>query len=139
MKILASLISAIFFSGTLSAKPFLLSELPPGKNITLLSSASLQAPIEGRVTVTATDSPQTLSVSVKKESGEDINKTVKIAIYDKNQEGVKYVDLNAGRVFLYNFKGLSSISIMAPQALKDSTLHGLYLQVESNKPFTVAH
>lgn len=124
------------YSMQLLAKPFDIMELPNGKSITLLSSAQAHIPIEERVSITATDAPQSLSVSIKKNNGEPVSKSVKIAIFDKFQSEVKYVELQTGRVFVYSFKGLSTITITVPDS---AGLKGVYLEMESNKPFTLKH
>ncbi len=120
------------------AKVFEISRLPKGKDITLLTPATTWVPMMTRVMLTATDSPQTVRFKTIAKRGQKY-RDVKLAIFDANQDQVRYVDLKRNVPFLYNFKGLSSIFII-PQ-LKDRTSKGsaaVVLEVESNKPLSLA-
>lgn len=116
---------------------FHLDRLPVGKNVTIPKPATTYVPASARVVLTATDMPQSLSfVPVNLRNGGPVG-TLKLAIYDRDSERVKYVELRPGTPFLYTFKELSSITVIPqPAAGQDA---GIALKVESNKPLEIAH
>jgi hypothetical protein len=112
---------------------FELTRLPPGKNVTLPRPATTFVPASERVTLTATDIPQSLSFRpVNLKTGRVTS--LRLSIYDAGSDRVQYVDLRPGTPFLYNFKELSTITVIAGQ----SAMEGVELQVESDKPLEIA-
>ncbi len=60
---LAFLFSALLSAGIAQAGEFQLSNLPPGKNITLNRANTVIADFRGRIALGSTDLPQTISVA----------------------------------------------------------------------------
>jgi hypothetical protein len=87
--------------------------------------------------LTSTDNPQTIRLSPIG-SGDAFASPVRVAIFDKNQERVKYINVVPNAPFLYSFKGLSSISIL-PSHISGKTPKGVRMLVESDKALSVAH
>lgn len=118
---------------------FTLDTLPHGADVTLPGPATTLISLSSRATLSATDSPQTLSfTSVNRGSGSST--PLRLAIFDKNQERVKYIELRPGTPFLYSFKTLATISVI-PEMLRGSVAPKggvVMLQVESDKPLTIA-
>lgn len=125
-------------SPTFAADQFNVDEMPVGAEVTLPGAAKTIIPMSTRIRFASTDSPQTISIVPIVMSGAK-PVPVRVAIFDTKQERVKYVQVAPGAPFLYSFKGLSSITVLtevsAPLA---GTKDGLRLQVESDKPLTVA-
>lgn len=115
---------------------FDLGRLPPGKNVTIPRPATTYVPLTARVVLTATDMPQTVSLKPVNLKAGNVS-MLRVSIYDKDSERVQYVDLRPGTPFLYNFKELSSITVI-PQA-QGQVSDGMSLQVESDKPLEIAH
>ena len=115
---------------------FDLNRLPRGKDITMPQPATTFVPIAGRVVLTATDMPQTLSfVPVNLAHGPA--KRLKLAIFDANSERVQYVEVSPGTPFLYPLKDLASVTVIPSTPGQPDA--GLVLRVESDKPLQVAH
>ncbi len=115
---------------------FDLGRLPPGKNVTIPRPATTYVALTARVVLTATDMPQTVSLKPVNLKAGSVSK-LRVSIYDKDSDRVQYVDLSPGTPFLYNFKELSSITVI-PQA-SGAVSEGMTLQVESDKPLEIAH
>ena len=115
---------------------FFLENLPLGSEVTLPQPATTYVPLSARVTVSATDSPQTLRI-VPVNIGGGLVTDIRVAIFDSNQEQVRYVDIRPGTPLLYNFKKLSSIALVV-DAAHAATLPGtLRMRVESDKPLSI--
>ena len=118
---------------------FTLETLPIGADVTLPGPATTIISISSRVTLSATDSPQTLSFT-SVNHGQGVPTPLRLAIFDRNQARVKYVELRPGTPFLYSFKSLSTISVV-PEIGKGAAVQKgaiVKLQVESDKPLTIA-
>jgi hypothetical protein len=114
---------------------FLLERLPQGKSVTIPRPATTYVPLSARVTLTATDIPQTVSFrAINQRAGSA--RAFRISIFDPQQDRVKYVDLAPGTPFLYNFKELASITVV-PEATSGAP-EGTTLMVESDKPLEIA-
>jgi hypothetical protein len=86
------------------------------------------------VTLTATDIPQSVSFRpVNLKSGRLA--AMRLSIYDSGSDRVQYVDLQPGTPFLYNFRELSTITVITER----SGAEGQELQVESDAPLEIAH
>jgi hypothetical protein len=119
-----------------SSGAFHLDRLPAGKDVTIPRPATTHVPLAIRVTLTATDMPQSISLKPVNLGGGPVL-PVRVSIYDPHQDRVKYVDVTPGTPFLYSFKELSSITVVPLSVKSDSGK--LVLQVESDKPLTIAH
>jgi hypothetical protein len=119
------------------AGTFAIEQMPLGAEITVPPTAKTTAPLGSRVKVTSTDSPQTLRI-VPIGNGSTFAASIDLAIFDKNQDRVKYVTVKPNEPFLYSFKGLSTIAIqpsLAKKYLKRAS--GIRMQIESDKAVTV--
>jgi len=131
------LISSLVESHLSLAGTFAIEQMPLGAEITVPPTAKTTAPLGSRVKVTSTDSPQTLRI-VPIGNGSTFPASIDLAIFDKNQERVKYVTVKPNEPFLYSFKGLSTIAIqpsLAKKYLKKTS--GIRMQIESDKAVTV--
>jgi|GEM_PF-3315168 len=119
---------------------FVLETLPLGADVTLPGPATTLIALSSRVTLSATDTPQTLSFTSVNANGASSLTALRLAIYDRNQERVKYVELKPGTPFLYSFKTLASIAVVPEIATgtAKSQESSVKLQVESDKPLTIA-
>jgi len=119
---------------------FALETLPPGADVTLPGPATTLVSLSSRVTLSSTDTPQTLSFTSINQSGGGAALPLRLAIYDRNQERVKYVELNPGTPFLYSFKTLTTISVIPEMGRGGASAKAadIKLQVESDKPLTIA-
>lgn len=117
-------------------------ELPVGQNVTLLKPATTLVPLTTRAILGATDLPQILKFEV---TGPVTNSQhpspLRMAIYDSNSDRVRYVDINYGVPFLYNFKSLDAIVIIPQGPAKPNTSQNksqtVILQIESDKPLSI--
>lgn len=136
----ATFIIAMLAAGSAAAQvstsTFHLDRLPKGKAVTIPRPATTLVPLTERVTLTATDMPQSLSFKAVNTAQGAVH-ALRLAIYDANSDRVQYVDVQPGTPFLYTFKELAAITVVPqPKAGLPATLS---LQVESNKPLEIAH
>jgi len=120
---------------------FYIEQLPKGSDVTLPLPATTFIPLAGRVLLSSTDMPQTISFKAINITGA-MASSIRVAIYDANAAKVHYADVKPGTPYLYNFRELSSITIIPGLAngSKDlSPYKNLKLQVESDKPLAIAH
>lgn len=115
---------------------FLLEKLPIGSEVTLPQPATTYVPLTARVTVAATDFPQTLRIMPVNISGGLVT-DVRVAIFDAHSEQVRYVDIKPGLPFLYAFKKLSSISLLVDAAQAARLPGTLRMRIESDKPLSL--
>jgi len=115
---------------------FHLDRLPKGKQVTMPRPATTIVPITGRVTLTATDMPQSVSFKAVNVGNGPLS-SIRISIFDPQSERVQYVDVQPGTPFLYSFREIGSITVV-PQP-RPGADRRLSLQVESNKPLEIAH
>lgn len=139
--ILAAGLSSIFCfaTGVLAVDQFNVEEMPAGAEVTLPGAARTLVPISAKIRFESTDSPQTISIVPIMIAGAR-PVPVRVAIFGSNKkEPVKYVQIAPGAPFLYSFKGLSSITMQTeiPKTANASN-EGVRLQIESDKPLTVA-
>lgn len=116
---------------------FMLSSLPAGKSVTIPRPATTIVPITSRVMLTGTDLPQ--SISFRAMSTDGASQPVRISIYDRNSERVKYIDLKPGTSVLYTVRDLATITVVPDIRGREMELRNLALVVESDKPLEIAH
>lgn len=116
---------------------FQVVSMPKGREVTLSSSVLTQIPLATRVTLTATDSPQSLKLSSLHQGG-GIPCSVQVAIFDRLSDRVRYVMIPPNGSLVYKFKGLSSI-VVAPKGIGNGDVSKTLLQINSDKPLSVAH
>lgn len=120
------------------AVQFPVEQMPIGSEVTIPPTARTTAPLGTRIKISSTDSPQTIRITPIG-NGSTFAAPIKLAIFDKNQERVKYVTVNPKEPFLYSFKGLSTISIQPSLAKGQASLAGgIRMQIESDKAVTLA-
>lgn len=125
-------------SSLLLAAQFPVEQMPVGSEVTIPPTARTTAPLGARIKVSSTDSPQTIRITPIG-NGSTFAAPIKLAIFDKNQERVKYVTVNPNEPFLYSFKGLSTIAIQPSLAKGQANLApGIRMQIESDKAVTLA-
>lgn len=112
-------------------KAFKLNDLPVGKSVTLPHPALTLVPADQSVTLTSTDMPQTIKMTIDKANRKA---SVKVAIYDSHGDVVRYLNVATGVSTLYSFKALSSIRLV-PQ--EKGHKKGVHLLIESNKPLGI--
>jgi len=111
-------------------------QLPKGASVVLPHPASTLVPLNIKVQVTATDRKQILKIAAVSSSGS--SQSVKLAVYDRYQSRVKYVDVRPGSFVLYAFKNLNTLQIV-PQNIKHPGLSQTRLLLESNRPLGVSY
>lgn len=115
---------------------FQLLELPKGKNVTIPRPATTQIPVSSTVVLTPTDMPQSISMKPVNINNGPAG-MLRVAIYDKNSDRVKYVDLSPSTPFVYQVKNLAPITLI-PES-RGSATTSMVLQVQSDKPLQIAH
>lgn len=136
-------ITFLLFSGLVTAKPkgFYIERLPKGKDVTIPMPATTYVPLAERVMLSSTDMPQMVSFKSVNVGGGKAS-SIRVAIYDSNASKVHYADVKPGTPYLYNFRGVSSITVIPGLANGSKQLaayKNLKLQIESNKPLEIAH
>lgn len=116
---------------------FHLDRLPQGKNVTIPRPATTFVPLSSSINLTATDTPQTVSLKPINLKTGGLVSGLRVSIMDRESGKLQYIELQPGLPFLYNFKDLGSITVI-PQASGVAS-QGLSLQVESDKPLEIAH
>lgn len=137
--IMALLFCLLHGASLLGQEAFDVEQLPLGKDITIPRPATTFIPLNARITLAATDYPQTLQFKPVNTQNGPLHR-INLAIYDRKQERVQYVDLKPGLPFLYTFKKLSSILVIpeVPEQKSSNAIpKGLKLQVESDKPLSI--
>lgn len=129
------IVSVIFSFPELQAKSFNLSSMPKGSEITLPYPATTSVTLNDRITVSATDNPQSIKIVSRLLNNKKPAKNIDIAIYDRNSERVKYITIKPNVPYIYSFKGLSSI-VIVPKTPVDQSGH--VLQIESDKSLKIA-
>lgn len=129
------IISMVFALPELQAKSFNLSSMPKGAEITLPYPATTSMALNDRITVSATDNPQSIKIISRLLNHKKSAKNIDIAIYDRNSERVKYITIKPDVPYIYSFKGLSSIVIIPKTPVSRS---GHVLQIESDKSLKIA-
>ena len=116
-------------------KGFYLERLPRGKTVTLPLPATVFVSLKNRVSLRATDKAQLVKLSPATINSAKVE-PIRLAIYDRHSDRVRYVDLKPGLPFLYNFKGLDKISLI-PDKVGKKVDRNMRLRIESNKPLEV--
>jgi hypothetical protein len=133
----------ILFADSSIARPqgFYIERLPKGKDVTLPIPATTFVPLAETVLLTSTDMPQ--SVSFKAVNvGSGAASSIRVAIYDAKAAKVHYADIKPGTPYLYQFRDLSSITIVPGLANGSKNLDAyknIKLKIESNKSLSIAH
>ena len=132
------LVAILFCSACLlAAKGFDLNALPRGSEVTLPQPAVIFVPLDTRVTLSATDKPQSLKMTTH-----SLNKRkaviLELAVYDPNSERVRYLTIKPSVPYVYSFKGLSSIMIITKAKQTKSTHSRQVLRIESDKSLKIA-
>lgn len=116
---------------------FHLDRLPQGKNVTIPRPATTFIPLSSTVNLTATDTPQSLSLKpINVKTGGNVS-GLRVSIMNRESGKLQYVELKPGMPFVYSFEELGSVTVI-PQA-NGVAIEGLSLQVESDKPLEIAH
>ena len=116
---------------------FELEMLPAGAEITLPQPATVLVKIDQGVVISSTDFPQSLSMLRIDPNGGELS-VIEVEIFDRNQDVVRNIDLQAKAPFIYNMKKLSSVfikPILKTAGKKAPT--ATYIQIESDKPITI--
>ena len=126
---------AIYLCSTeiLAAKGFDLKVLPRGAAVTLPQPAVVFVPLDTRVTLSATDRPQSLKLTAHSLTKRKAT-ALELAVYDRNSERVRYLTIAPDVPYVYSFKGLSSVMIIT----KTKQPAHLVLRVESDKSLKIA-
>jgi len=124
---------------SLQGAVFSLEQLPVGAEVTLPRGSQTQVPLKTSVSLTATDMPQSVRLKpVSTLAGG--SKVITIALFDRFQERVKYIDLKADTPFIYSFKDIGSVNIsVTTGTAKTAQKDDLKLEVTSDKPLSVRH
>ena len=125
------------YTGILSAKGFDINVLPRGSSVTLPQPATIFVPLDTRVTLSATDSPQSLKLTSHSRNKRQATQ-LEVAVYDPNSERVRYLTIKPNVPYVYSFKGLSSIMIITKAKTPPSTRSRHVLRIESDKSLTIA-
>ena len=134
--VLAMLVSAQSFA---ASDEFAADRLPAGSDVTIPARAVAIVSISRHVMLSATDSPQTLSmVPVNRGGGSPQDLDVSI-VEHKRKPLAKTVKVSVGTPFLYSFRQLGAITVMPQIASgKKSPPNGeVKLRVESDKPLKI--
>jgi hypothetical protein len=118
------------------AEHFDILQLPKGASVVLPHPASTVVPLHLSVRVSATDRKQMLKIGALSRTGSA--KALKLAVYDRYQSRVKYLEIRPGSFVLYAFKNLNTLRLV-PQNPKDPALQGTRLLLESNRPLGVSY
>ena len=135
MRILLLAIVFLPNNTTLFAKGFDLNSLPRGASVTLPQPAVTIIPLNTRVTLSATDSPQSLKITTHSQTRRGAV-TLELAVYDRHSERVRYLTIRPGVPYVYSFKGLSSI-VLIPKVAGGGQQRQV-LRIESDKSLTIA-
>jgi hypothetical protein len=118
---------------------FAADRLPAGSDVTIPARAVAIVSLSRHVMLSATDSPQTLSmVPVNRGGGSPQDLDVSI-VEHKRKPLSKTVKVSVGTPFLYSFRQLGAITVM-PQIStgKKSPVQGeVKLRIESDKPLKI--
>ena len=130
------LTSILLLVGTaLAATSFDVMQMPRGKDVTLPYPARVDIPLHARVTLSATDKPQSVKMISRG------SKSIKVALYDSRMERVKYLVVNSKMPYIYTFQGISSIMLIPQPDKKGRKKKGrrkVVLRVESDKSLNIA-
>ena len=130
VKILRGLIIFLFFhTATATAKGFNITQIPPGKHVTL--SQHVMVPVNTQVKLTPTEPQQTISVQAIHKGKR--RPQLGITISHPNH-GIRSFELKNTNPVLYPFQGEQMVTI-TPKAL--GKRDKLFLRITSKEPFRV--
>ena len=131
-------IAILFCSSCLWAtKGFDLNVLPRGSEVTLPQPAVIFVPLDTRVTLSATDRPQSLKITTHSLNKRKVT-ALELAVYDRNSERVRYLTIEPNVPYVYSFKGLSSIMIITKAKNAPPARSRQVLRIESDKSLKIA-
>lgn len=113
-----------------------ISEMPPGSEVTIPSSSQSMLPIGGRVSLAATEKSQTVRFSSVNVRGGKIT-PIRLAIFDRFSERVRYLDLQPAASLVYRFKGRSTIHVVPSLLTGIVETADFRVQVASDRPLTI--
>ena len=137
MRALVSIAILFYSSCLLAAKGFDLNALPRGSEVTLPQPAVIFVPLDTHVTLSATDSPQSLKVTTHSLSKRKAT-ALELAVYDSNSERVRYLTIAPDVPYVYSFKGLSSIMLITKAKNDPLARSRQVLRIESDKSLKIA-
>ena len=137
MRVFVATAISFCYTGILAAKGFDINVLPRGSSVTLPQPATILVPLDTRVTLSATDSPQSLKLTAHNRNKHKATQ-LEVAVYDPNSERVRYLTIKPDVPYVYSFKGLSSIMIITKAKTTLSTRSQHVLHIESDKSLTIA-
>lgn len=127
------------FTVLAASDEFATDRLPAGSDVTIPARAVAIVSLSRQVKLSATDSPQTLSmVPVNRGGGSPQDLDVAI-VEHKRKKISRTVKVSVGTPFLYSFRRLGSLSIMPQISIgKNAPKQGeVKLRVESDKPLKI--
>jgi len=112
-------------------------KLPTGASVTLPAPATTSVPIDAPFQLGSTDLPQTVSLRIFGMVGQG---EMKVAVFDSGASRVQYLKASPGVAAVYTFRRLGHITIKpsTPKGLKTWQGSTAKLQIESDKPLTIA-
>lgn len=122
-----------------AADEFAVDRLPAGSDVTIPARAVAIISMSRTVLLSATDSPQTLSM-VPVNRGGGTPQALDVAIVEHKRKKVsRTVTVSVGTPFLYSFRRLGSLSVMPQiaQGKKAPSQGEVKLRVESDKPLKI--
>lgn len=138
--ILLMALCLVFVPTVLAASDeFAVDRLPAGSDVTIPARAVAIISLSRNVLLSATDSPQTLSmVPVNRGGGTPQDLDVGI-VEHKRKKISRTVKVSVGTPFLYSFRRLGSLSVMPQiaQGKKAPSQGEVKLRVESDKPLKI--
>ena len=137
MRLFISITTLSCSSFILFAKGFDLNVLPRGSEVTLPQPAVVFVPLDTRVTLSATDSPQSLKMTAHSPNKRKAS-TLELAVYDNNSERVRYLTIKPNVPYVYSFKGLSSIMVITKTKTTPPARGHQVLRIESDKSLKIA-
>ena len=114
------------------ASTFHFNQLPKGKSVTLPSPAATLVPVNQTITLSSTDMPQTIKLTLMPKSQQ---KKIEVVIYDSHSDTPQKIKLIAKVPATYSFKNLYSIRLLSRTLSKSPAKSNIL--IESNKPMTI--
>lgn len=140
MKFSTIALGLLFTCTAANAKPggFYIERLPRGANITMPQPATTYVGIKSPVSVTATDTPQNISLTaIHTENGK--TPKLKVSIYDQESKEIRFIEIKPNVPYIYKFKRLESVTILPQYDQKNYQNKLVKLRIESDKALQIAH
>lgn len=135
------IMNLLLLNSKMYGNPFLVTQLPIGKSVTLLKPATTTIPLKEKVELSATDFPQTVSFNAIWNNQQAPTQEIRLSLFEKEKNTVRFIELKPGTMFLYSFKNSTSTISIVPEAknlkISDEEKRNLHLKIESDKPLTV--